>query len=255
MRTNASFRSTVIVIVTAAVLVSLALLGRPVVAADAKAGPAKAEPVKTEAAAVEPAAAIAELQAGNQRFMKSSRTKSVDTAHDATRRHELYQGQHPIAAVLCCADSRVSPEFVFDQAPGSLFEIRNAGNVVDDDVMASIEYAVEHLHVPVVIVMGHYKCGAIQAVHDADGKALPDHLAAIQSHMHDLDKEVHELHADNSQKTLDRISADNAVAQTKALLAQCKMLREAVEKKQVRVVAMEYDLESGEAGVLPKGGK
>ncbi|MFO0792294.1 MAG: carbonic anhydrase [Pirellulales bacterium] len=210
---------------------------------------ASAEPKKK--ADIEPAEALAELQAGNQRFITSSRTKSTDTSHDAARRHELNQGQHPIAAVLCCADSRVSPEFIFDQAPGTLFEIRNAGNVVDDDVIASIEYAVEHLHVPVVVVMGHYKCGAIQAVHDADGKPLPEHLAAIQLHMKDLEAEVHELHADNSQVTLNRISADNAVAQTKALLAQCKVLREAVEKKQVRVVTMEYDLESGEAGVLP----
>lgn len=255
MRTNAILRSNVIVMVSATVLAFLSLIGRSVVAADGKAETTKTESAKTEAATTEPAAAFVELQAGNQRFMKSSRTKSVDTAHDALRRHELYQGQHPIAAVLCCADSRVSPEFIFDQAPGSLFEIRNAGNVVDDDVMASIEYAVEHLHVPVVIVMGHYKCGAIQAVHDADGKALPDHLAAIQSHMHDLDKEVHELHADNSQETLNRISADNTMAQMKALLAQCNMLREAVEKKQIRVVAMEYDLESGEAGVLPAAGK
>jgi carbonic anhydrase len=98
--------------------------------------------------------------------------------------------------------------------------------------------------------MGHSKCGAIEAVHDADGKPLPLHLRAIQSHMHDLDEEVHKTHADHSQATLDRLSEENARMQTKAMLSECKLLRDAVDAGKVKIVTMEYDINSGEAKVL-----
>lgn len=197
-----------------------------------------------------PDAALSELKAGNQRYINCKRIESIDTSNDAAMRHELFQAQHPFAAVLCCSDSRVCPEFIFDQSPGSLFEIRNAGNVVDDDVLASVEYAIEHLHIPLVVVMGHRKCGAIQAVHDANGQPLPEHLGAIQTHMHDLAEEVHLTHADNTQACLDRLSDDNALFQTTALLNECPLLQDAVEHGKARVVTMSYDIDSGEAQVL-----
>lgn len=196
------------------------------------------------------ASALEELKAGNLRYVSGHRSESVDTIHDAALRAELVAGQHPFAAIICCADSRLVPEFVFDQHPGSLFEIRNAGNVVDEDVLASVEYAVEHLHVPLVVVMGHSKCGAIQAVHDADGKPLHDHLKAIQSHMHDLDAEIHQTHDDHSQACLDRISDDNALAQTKALIEQCPLLQHAMAHSGVQVATMSYKIESGQVNVL-----
>jgi len=115
-------------------------------------------PTALDAAAAWPhdsQSALIELRKGNERFVKSARTTSCDTDHDGVNRHQTAQGQHPFVAVVCCADSRVCPEFIFDLRAGSVFEIRNAGNVVDDDVLASLEYAVEHLHVPLIVVMGH----------------------------------------------------------------------------------------------------
>lgn len=157
-------------------------------------------------------------------------------------RHETAAGQHPFVALLCCADSRVCPEFIFDQAPGSIFEIRNAGNVVDDDVLASFEYAVEHLHVPLIVVMGHKGCGAVTAVYEAGEAPLPEHLVALQQHMSLVREHAHAHDADSN---LDSLCSENARQQSELLLAGSKLLSDAVAEGKVRVVYATYDMESG----------
>ena len=94
--------------------------------------------------------AIELLNAGNARFVSGALNPKEDYAED---RERLAKGQHPFAVVLCCSDSRVVPKILFDQKMGDLFVIRNAGNVVDEDVLGSIEYAVEHLGTPLVVVL------------------------------------------------------------------------------------------------------
>jgi carbonic anhydrase len=89
----------------------------------------------------------------------------------ASRQKELVSDQHPHAMILACADSRVPPEVVFDQGLGDLFTVRVAGNIVDDAVTASFEYGVEHLHTPLLVVMGHQSCGAVTAA--AQGGDVP----------------------------------------------------------------------------------
>ncbi len=100
------------------------------------------------------------LKEGNARFTSG---KSMQKADYSADREQLAKGQRPFAVVLCCSDSRVAPEILFDQGLGDLFVIRNAGNVVDEDVLGSIEYAVEHLHSQLVVVLGHSSCGAVTA--------------------------------------------------------------------------------------------
>jgi len=82
---------------------------------------------------------------------------------DAARRTALTQGQTPFASVLSCADSRVPPEVIFHASLGDLFVVRAAGNVTDRVILASIEYGTEHLHTPLIVVMGHEFCGAVKA--------------------------------------------------------------------------------------------
>jgi len=103
---------------------------------------------------------LARLLAGNERFVAS---KLEHPRQSAGRRGELTDGQWPVAAVLTCSDSRMSPEIIFDQGLGDLFVVRVAGNTANDIVLGSLEYATEHLHAPVVMVMGHSKCGAVSA--------------------------------------------------------------------------------------------
>ena len=114
------------------------------------------------------------LQSGNARFVSGAMTPKDDYA---ILREKLSAGQHPFAVVLCCSDSRVAPEIIFDQKLGDLFVIRNAGNIVDEEVLGSIEYAVEHLETPLVVVMGHASCGAVTAT--CQGGDLPGHIANL----------------------------------------------------------------------------
>lgn len=104
--------------------------------------------------------ALAQLMAGNARFV----AHQLSHPHqDSGRLTEVAGGQKPVAVVLSCADSRVPPEVIFDQGLGDVFTIRVAGNISSPDVLGSIEYAVEHVGVPLVIVLGHEKCGAVSA--------------------------------------------------------------------------------------------
>jgi carbonic anhydrase len=103
------------------------------------------------------------LIAGNKRFAAG---RPRHPHQDPDYRRSLVAGQHPIACVLGCADSRVPAEILFDQGLGDLFSVRAVGEVLDDAVVGSIEYAVEHLHAPVVVVLGHSECGAVKAAID-----------------------------------------------------------------------------------------
>ena len=103
--------------------------------------------------------ALARLKAGNAVFVANP---EAALPIDAARRTALAQDQTPFAAILSCSDSRVPPEVVFHASLGDLFVVRTAGNVTDRAILASVEYAAEHLHVPLVVVMGHESCGAVK---------------------------------------------------------------------------------------------
>ncbi len=109
--------------------------------------------------------AMGELMEGNMRFVNGN-MEYPNQGRD--RREALLKGQKPFAAVLCCSDSRVVPEIIFDQGLGDIFTIRIAGNICDSHGLASVEYAVHHLDVDLVLVLGHTGCGAVTAVANED---------------------------------------------------------------------------------------
>jgi carbonic anhydrase len=125
-----------------------------------------------------PAEAWARLEAGNQRWAGGY---PAHPGQDAARREQVAAGQHSFAAVVSCIDSRVPPETVFDQGVGDLFAVRTGGQTVDDLVLASIEYGPLENGTPLVVVLGHQRCGAISAAVHAlrSGAQLPGHLDAI----------------------------------------------------------------------------
>lgn len=205
-------------------------------------------PRETEPVAAVPGSSadvLTALRHGNGRFVNSARTLSIDTAHDDQLRHVTAQEQHPLAAILCCSDSRVCPEFIFDQPEGSFFEIRNAGNVVDGDVLGSLEYAIEHLHVPLVLVLGHTRCGAVKAVHEAADAPLHDHLGVLQQHMPCVSQHAHEHGGASQPKVLDQLSLENAKQQSQILMKECPLLKRAIAKGETRLICGIYDVESG----------
>ncbi len=127
---------------------------------------------------IHPDEALERLLAGNQRYAEMKQQFPRQTNF---HREALVEGQAPFATILSCSDSRVPSEMVFDQGLGDLFIVRTAGHTVNDLVLASIEYAVFALHVPLVMVMGHGQCGAVTAV--VEGQALPGHMAQLAENL------------------------------------------------------------------------
>lgn len=121
-----------------------------------------------------PEIALEFLKKGNERYLSGSLCNKDSYAAD---REILKNGQKPFAVILTCADSRVSPEIYFDQRLGDIFIVRNAGNVADPIALGSIEYAVEHLHAPLIVIVGHSSCGAVTAA--VKGGNLPPNIKAI----------------------------------------------------------------------------
>ena len=113
------------------------------------------------------------LNAGNDRF---ARNASSPVSLSVNRRRELADAQHPMAIVLSCADSRLPPEYVFNTGLGDLFVIRTAGEVIDRSILATVEYGAEHLHIPLLVVMGHESCGAVTAAAESKSAASSPNL-------------------------------------------------------------------------------
>ncbi|MBW4032864.1 MAG: carbonic anhydrase [Acidobacteria bacterium] len=130
-------------------------------------------------AELSPAQVWADMERGNERFVAG---EPLHPRQDVERREELAAAQHPTAALFGCSDSRLAAEIIFDKGLGDLFVIRNAGQVISDSVVGSIEYAVAVLQVPLIIVLGHDECGAVRAAIDSeqpDAAALPPHIAHL----------------------------------------------------------------------------
>ena len=221
--------------------------------------PATAEPAKEAAAkpAAHPTAgpgpleALARLSAGNARFATGRRNRSATAGDDAAERVTTAKGQHPFAAILTCADSRVPPELLFDQSLGDLFVVRNAGNIADPLGEGSLEYAVEHLGVRLIIVLGHGSCGAVTAVATSAGQ-LPGHLADIQRGMPGLREFALERgKAGPPEAVIPAAVERNACAQAAALVQGSEALREALAAGAIAVLPANYDLASGVVGFLP----
>ena len=190
------------------------------------------------------AAVLRELKAGNDHHV----AKRYQHPHQtAARQRELAANQHPHAIVLSCADSRVAPEIVLDQGLGDLFDVRVAGNVASDTELASIEYAAEHLHTPVLVVMGHQKCGAVTAAADAgeaDGH-LPSLLALIRPAVELAKGQPGDL-IDNAV----RINVENVVRQVRG---SKPLLADLVDRGVLTVVGAVYSLDTGKVAWLGDG--
>ena len=194
--------------------------------------------VAAEAPAPAPAAraALGRLKVGNERFVKNA---SAPVSLSVVTRKALTTGQAPYAMVLSCADSRVPPEYIFNAGLGELFVIRAAGEVVDKSIAASLEYGAEHLHIPLLVVMGHESCGAVRAAVENAELASPNLtylVKAIQKGTTRPGAETTEIRA--------AILA-NVEQQINDALAGSEILRHAVETGTLQVVGAYYELATG----------
>jgi len=185
--------------------------------------------------------ALKRLMDGSKRYAASS-FKHPDQS--AERRVELKHGQHPFAVVLGCSDSRVPPEVLFDQGLGDIFTVRVAGNVLDDIVLASIEYAGLHLSVPLVMVLGHSNCGAVDAT--IQGQELEGHLPALTSVIQPVLDEVEESEGDFA----DNVIRKNALMVAEQIREKADGFNALIASGQLIVVAAYYDMDTGVVEIL-----
>lgn len=196
-----------------------------------------------ESASVPANSALQRLRQGNDRFVKM---QMVHPDVSIDRRNQLVNGQHPFAVVLSCADSRVTPEFLFDQGLGDIFVIRNAGNIFDEHVMGSVEYAVEHLGVNLVVVLGHGSCGAVAAtMGNAKGSKY------IKSIEKSIKPAISEAKKENCLNP-ECVTKDNACLVAQDLLKSSKVLQELAETRGLQVIPAYYHLDSGMVEFLSK---
>src|SRR5437667_10183451 len=228
-----------------------------------------ADPAHPDQPIVSPAEAIPRLKEGNGRYTGGNQPHPHESIEDrryiatnsyenagttflgmtaaqaAAPRVETTKSQHPFAIVVSCSDSRVPPELVFDQGLGDLFVLRVAGNVIDDHSLGSIEYAVDHLAVRLIVVLGHQRCGAVKAAKEtiaAKGKA-PGHIQSLVTAIRpaveatakgDLEATVHE-------------NVKNVV---QALRSSAPLLKAKVDSGELKVVGAYYSLDTGSVSFL-----
>ncbi|MDD1758300.1 MAG: carbonic anhydrase [Methanotrichaceae archaeon] len=183
-----------------------------------------------------PDQALRKLIEGNARFVSG---KVTHPDQSAERRAEVVSGQHPFAVVISCSDSRIPPEIVFDQGIGDIFVIRTAGEVMDNVTLGSLEYAVEHLRVPLAIVLGHDNCGAVSAA-VTSGEA-PGHIKSLVEAIKPAVDKAKEMKGDLLNNSID-VNTQNIV---EALKSSKPILSEAVKKDKMKIVGARYHLDSG----------
>jgi len=187
--------------------------------------------------------ALRRLELGNARFV-GGRLSGTTPAWIAESRRKVAQGQKPFAIIVGCSDSRVGPEVVFDQHVGDLFVIRTAGEVVDPVGMGSIEYAVAHLGTPLLVVLGHQRCGAVTAA--VSGEKEPGHIGAVLKAIRPAVR-IAKGRAGDPVENAVRAQALQVAAQ---LNASRPVLKDAVRSGKLKIVAARYDLDSGKVSWL-----
>ena len=177
--------------------------------------------------------AVKRLEEGNLHFVNDNLKNKVQLKE---KRKMLMNGQEPWAIVLCCADSRVVPELIFNTGMGELFVVRVAGNIANTSSIASIEYAVAHIHSPVVVVLGHENCGAVTAAlaDDEHGRNLNHLLSHIEPA-----KEA------SSAQNVNDVAKLNAVLTVKELSVKSDIILNAIKNNELEIIPAYYHLETG----------
>ncbi|NJC87423.1 MAG: carbonic anhydrase [Desulfuromonas sp.] len=197
------------------------------------------------AAKITPEQALQKLADGNQRYVQQQMTGTKLCA--LSERQKLAGSQAPYAIILSCSDSRVPPELIFDEGLGEIFVVRVAGNVVDPIILGSIEYAAEHLGSPLVMVLGHERCGAVKATVETNGKAegnIGSIVSAIAPALKASPKN------DDKALFVEGVVNENIKLVKNSLTAKSKVLAELAKEGKLKIVTAKYDLDDGKVTVI-----
>jgi carbonic anhydrase len=191
-----------------------------------------------------PKAALEELEEGNERYVEGV-TRRHDFKHE---REALASGQNPYAAILSCADSRIAPEYAFDSGRGDLFVCRVAGNFASDECVASLEYAISALATPLILVLGHDACGAVDATIKSlkDNTTLPGHLPSLVEAIAPAVKAV----SGQSGDVLANAIKQNVIDTVAKLKSTAPILSAAVEQGKLKVAGGIYRLRTGKVDMV-----
>jgi len=187
--------------------------------------------------------ALQQLMEGNLRYAEGNASHPHQSLE---RRAELISGQQPFAVILGCSDSRIPPELIFDQGLGDVFVIRTAGEVVDNASLASIEYAVDHLGVPLVMVLGHDSCGAVTAA--VQGGEAEGHLGSLMDFIRPAVEQARE--AGEGSDLLNGSINNNVFNIVEALKSSQPVLSEKVDAGELMILGARYRLDSGLVEIL-----
>ncbi|GAB3601140.1 carbonic anhydrase [Microbacterium tumbae] len=196
-----------------------------------------------------PTAAWQEMAAGNRRFVSG---EPQHPNQDVGRRHDLAHAQNPMATLFGCSDSRLAAEIIFDKGLGDLFVVRNAGQVIGESIVGSLEYAVEILRVPLIVVLAHDECGAVRAAIDGtaiDAAPLPPHIWKLIAPIIPAARRVLAQNGGSSPADIDaelvgREHLRNTVAN---LLQSSELISDAVAEGRLGIVGANYRLAEGTA--------
>lgn len=201
----------------------------------------------SEGPGLTPDQALTKLTEGNTRYVAGA---SVQPHQDAARRHETATGgQHPFATVLTCSDSRVPPEILFDQGLGDVFTVRVAGNVAATDEIGSIEYGADHLRTPLVVVLGHTKCGAVTAV--VKGEEVTPNIEKLVAPIVPAVNGVRQRFATaDTAELVDKAIEANVWQAIADMYAKSPVLKKLAAQGKVKIVGAIYDIDSGKVRFL-----
>jgi len=186
---------------------------------------------------------------GNKRFVNGKRRHERE---NATRREKLIQRQCPFAVVLACSDSRVPVELLFDQGFGDLFVIRVAGNVIGENEVGSIEFAVAHLRTELIFVLGHQNCGAVTAALEPDS-VRANQLPGIRKLLGHIDPALEDIDPDLEKSERIRLGVEANVRWSMTQLGELPEITQMIKRGRVRIVGGVYDLNTGKVEIIETG--
>ncbi len=192
--------------------------------------------------AITPAIALSILKEGNHRFVNNLKANR----NLLQQANETSDGQHPFAVILSCIDSRTSAELIFDQGLGDVFSTRIAGNIVNEDILGSMEFACKVAGSKIIVVLGHTKCGAVKGACDhVEMGNLTALLSKIQPAVYDEKTETGDRSSGN-EEFVEKVSTINVKRTVQAIMQRSPILKEMIEKGEIGIVGGTHDISNGE---------
>ncbi|MEQ1558714.1 MAG: carbonic anhydrase family protein [Methyloglobulus sp.] len=193
-------------------------------------------------AAITPKMALDLLKKGNDRFVNNLKVNR----NLLGQANETSDGQHPFAVILSCIDSRTSAELIFDQGLGDIFSIRIAGNIINEDILGSMEFACKVAGAKIIVVLGHTKCGAVRGACDhVEMGNLTTLLSKIQPAVYDEKSETVNR-SSNNPAFVEKVAKINVKRTVNAIIERSPILKEMVEDRSIGIVSGSYDVGNGE---------